>query len=213
MSQEAHWQQVYSAKGDEALSWFQRDPRVSLELFDAIHPRPRRVIDVGGGQSAFAAGMLSRGVEQVCVLDISSAAIARAKTRLGVDAVRVSWIVADVRHSVDALGLEDAGQFDLWHDRAVFHFLTDAADRARYVQVACAAVRPGGHMIIATFAPTGPDTCSGLPVCRYDAPSLEREFAPQFARVASATETHVTPWGKAQDFSYAVLQRSAIEHP
>jgi len=202
MHKKEHWERVYFTKDDTELSWFQAQPAVSLSLIDRLHPAPRRVLDVGGGQSALAGELMRRGVEQVSVLDIAASAIERGRKRLGPLADRVRWIVGDV------LEARDLGECDVWHDRAVFHFLTDAEDRRRYVAVASGAVRPGGHAILATFAPTGPEKCSGLPVCRYGPAALEAEFAPSFRPVDSTTETHPTPWGKTQDFTYVVLERS-----
>jgi SAM-dependent methyltransferase len=160
------------------------------------------VIDVGGGQSALACELLGHGVAEVAVLDISSAAVERGKKRLGPRADQVRWIVRDV------LEARDLGTFDLWHDRAVFHFLTDAEDRRRYVAAASRTVRPGGHAILATFAPTGPEKCSGLPICRYDASQLASEFGGSFRLERSTAEAHATPWGKTQDFTYVVMERT-----
>lgn len=202
MDRAAHWEGVYRAKGDRELSWHQDRPVVSLTLIDAIRPRPQRAIDVGGGQSAMAGALLERGVERVTVLEISPAAVERARARLGPAAGGVRWVVGDVLAPPEGLG-----EFDLWHDRAVFHFLTEAEERERYIASAGAAVRPGGHAVVAAFAPSGPERCSGLPVCRYDAAGIAGAFAPAFELVASASETHMTPWGKPQDFAYAVLRR------
>ncbi len=201
MDARQHWDTVYQTKADADLSWFQPSPAAALALIDALRPLPQSVIDIGGGQSALAGELVARGIEHVGVLDISSAAVQRGQERLGAAAAAVHWMVADV------LVAGDLGTFDLWHDRAVFHFLTEADDRRRYVAAAAGTVRVGGHAIISAFAPTGPEKCSGLAVCRYDAPSLSREFGPLFVPVASATETHQTPWGKAQDFIYVTLRR------
>ncbi|MCC6906639.1 MAG: class I SAM-dependent methyltransferase [Phycisphaerales bacterium] len=204
MSRREHWDAVYRSKRDAELSWFQAMPVVSLSLIEAISPPPCRVIDVGGGQSALARELLSRGIESVTVLDIASAAIERGRARLGPDHDWVNWIVADV--------LEDPelGKVDLWHDRAVFHFLTEAEQRCRYVAAASRAVGPGGHAIVATFALTGPEICSGLPVCRYDARRLAVEFGPAFRLIRSTEEAHTTPSGKTQDFVYALLARERV---
>lgn len=204
---QAHWEDVYRTKGDAELSWFQEEPTSSLVLIDRNRVRPARAIDIGGGQSSLAGILLDRGVAEVAVLDISSAAIERAKVRLGERATRVRWIVGDVLEVGD-VGLEDLGPVDLWHDRAVFHFLTDPAERARYAATAARAVVPGGALAVSTFAPEGPERCSGLPVHRFDADALEREFAPAFRLVDRAAETHVTPWGKAQPFTCALLRRT-----
>jgi len=202
MNRRDHWESVYRDKGDCDLSWFQARPEMSLSMIDGISSPPRRVIDIGGGQSALAGELLARGVEAVTVLDISGAAIERGKERLGPLAERVSWIVADVLDS------SDLGQFDVWHDRAVFHFLTGEEERRRYVAAAADAVFPGGHAIMATFALTGPEVCSGLQVRRYDAARLAREFAPSFQLLNCMAETHATPWGKTQDFTYVTLVRT-----
>lgn len=201
MSRREHWEAVYRDKADTELSWFQPHPGISLSLIEALRPAPRRVIDIGGGQSALASGLLARGIEDVTVLDIAETAIDRGRQRLGDRAQNIRWVVADV------LAADDLGRFDLWHDRAVFHFLTDPRDRARYIASAAGAVVPGGHVIIGTFAPTGPERCSGLEVCRYDAAALASEFAGPFRMADSAAETHRTPWGAAQDFTYVTLER------
>ncbi len=200
----AHWEGVYSQKPDAKLSWHQSDPTTSLALLAQLPAPPARVVDVGGGQSALAGILLERpGIEDVAVLDISLHAIDRARERLGPAAAsRVRWICCDL------LAAQGIGPVDLWHDRAVFHFLVDPADRARYIEAAARAVVPGGHAIVATFAPTGPERCSDLPVQRWDAPSLAAAFAPAFTLAAAATEQHVTPWGATQDFSYALLRRA-----
>lgn len=212
MDRRQHWQHVYETKADDQLSWFQPRPTTSLALIRAIVPAPASVIDIGGGQSSLAAALLREGVAHVAVLDISVVAIDRAKARLGQSADRVRWIVADVLEApspdTQRPGAPDLGTFDLWHDRAVFHFLTDSHDRQRYAQAAARAVRPGGHAVIATFAPTGPEKCSGLPVQRYDADALAAEFAPAFTPVRAESETHTTPWGKAQDFTCVLLRRA-----
>ena len=200
-----HWQAVYTNKADAELSWFQDRPSSSLALIRSIEPRPVRILDVGGGQSALAAALLDAGPADpstsIAVLDIAAAAIERAKARLGDRADRVRWIVGDV------LMLEALPAVDLWHDRAVFHFLVEPQDQRRYVEQAAAPVVPGGHLIVATFGPEGPERCSGLPVMRRDAASIEAAFAPAFRLIDSVSETHVTPWGKPQAFVYGLMQR------
>lgn len=204
-SRQEHWQAVYTTKRDAELSWFQDRPATSLDLVSSLVPRPVRVLDVGGGQSALA-GELLRAMPDapagaIAVLDIAPAAIERAKARLGSSADRVRWIVGDV------LEAPDLPTVDLWHDRAVFHFLADPDEQRRYAGRAAASVVPGGHLIVAAFGPEGPERCSGLPVARRDAASLEAAFAPAFRMVRSVLETHLTPWGKPQAFVYAVLRR------
>jgi len=198
-----HWENIYRSKSDTELSWLQDRPEASLSMLDAVGVTPRRVIDIGGGQSTFAAEALVRGAEDVVVLDIAEAAIERGKERSGAQAERVRWIVGD---ALDMLGLE-LGVFDLWHDRAVFHFLTEPSDRRRYIEAAATSVRAGGHVIIAAFAPDGPEQCSGLPVHRWGSDQLAAEFGQAFEMIRSEQESHRTPWGKPQAFTYALLKR------
>lgn len=200
-----HWEAVYRDKGEAQTSWFRAHLDKSLRLIDDLRlpETSTPVIDVGGGRSTLAEDMLSRGFSDVTVLDIAEPALRAARERLGADAVRVRWLVSDIAETV-----LPAGAFGLWHDRAAFHFFTDAAARARYVAAAASAVRAGGYAIIATFAADGPERCSALPVRRYDAQALAAEFAPHFELRDSAREEHVTPWGAVQPFTYVVLQRS-----
>ena len=202
---QAHWQSVYTSKADAELSWFQQHPSASLALISRIEPRPVRILDVGGGQSALVGALLDAGPndppESLAVLDLAPAAIERAKARLGDRSDRVRWIVGDV------LTLDALPKVDLWHDRAVFHFLVEPDEQRRYAERAADSVVPGGHLLVAAFALDGPERCSGLPVMRRDAASLEAAFAPAFRRVDSRSETHVTPWGKPQAFVYGLLQR------
>ncbi len=199
-----HWETVYRTKSDAELSWYQDEAAMSLRLIDeipSIDLRSARVVDIGGGQSAFAGAMLDRGVASMTVVDIAEAALERARVRLGDRAHRVTFVAANVLEA----GVITAA--DLWHDRAVFHFLSRPEDRLAYVRVAARTVVPGGHLLVATFARSGPERCSGLDVCRHDVASLTHEFAPSFTPIADATESHRTPWGKQQDFVYAVLRR------
>jgi len=159
------------------------------------------VIDVGGGTSVLADRLLDAGYA-VTVLDISQAALDRARQRLGARASQVRWIAADVT----AAG--DLGSFDIWHDRAVFHFLTDPVDRREYIALAEGSVRIGGHLVMGTFALDGPEKCSGLPVERYDAKKLAAELGTGFTLKTALHETHMTPWGKPQQFSFAVFERA-----
>jgi 2-polyprenyl-3-methyl-5-hydroxy-6-metoxy-1,4-benzoquinol methylase len=199
MSRKEHWESIYSARSDSEVSWTQVDPRTSLALIHHVLPGGA-VIDVGGGTSVLGQRLLEQGYA-VAVLDISQAALDRARQRLGDKAAEVRWIVADVT------AIEEVGQFDVWHDRAVFHFLTDAGDRSKYIALAERTVRVGGHLIIGTFALDGPEKCSGLPVERYDGRKLAEPFGDGFVLKKEIAETHVTPWGKPQRFTYAVLQR------
>ncbi len=197
-----HWEHVYSTKAESDVSWYQDEPGLSLELIRAVSPAEGgRVIDVGGGSSVLVDRLLELPFGQIAVLDIAETALAKARTRLGERAERVWWVVADV---TDAPAL---GTFDVWHDRAVFHFLTDPLDRKRYVDLARESVTEGGHLIIASFALDGPKQCSHLDVCRYDTHSLASELGEGFSLVREARETHKTPWGSSQPFIYGVFKR------
>lgn len=194
-----HWETVYTSKGDEELSWTQTEPTTSLSLI-AEACSADSVIDVGGGTSPLAERLLDRGYA-VTVLDISQAAIDRARRRLGTRASQVDWMVADVTAG------PDVGSFDVWHDRAVFHFLTASADRAAYVALLARTVSVGGHAVIATFALDGPEKCSGLEVRRYDGNALAAELGPRFRLVKSVPELHRTPWNAPQSFQYSLFKR------
>ena len=203
MKRQLHWEQVYLSKRPDEVSWFQPRPARSLELIDAAGVSAgAAVIDVGGGDSTLVDALLSRGVGDVTVLDVSAAALERARLRLGDRAAEVTWIEADVTSAE-----LPAAAYDVWHDRAVFHFLTDPAERSRYVALAARAVRPGGTLIVATFAPDGPARCSGLEVARYDADGLAREFAEGFALTSKLADVHRTPAGVEQRFTYVSLRR------
>jgi len=197
-----HWEHVYSAKAETGVSWYQDEPRLSLELIGAVAPAEGgRIIDVGGGASVLVDRLLDRPFERIAVLDISETALGKAKARLGERAERVRWVVADVTES------PELGTFDVWHDRAVFHFVTDPVDRRSYVELARRTVPEGGYLVIATFADNGPKQCSNLDICRYNARSLAAELGEDFWLVREARETHTTPWGSPQPFFYGVFRR------
>lgn len=201
MNRAEHWNTVYRTKGDHELSWYQPRPERSISLIESIRPLPRRAIDIGGGQSLLAGALIELGIEEVTVLDLAEAALERGRARLGDHAERVCWLQGDV------LALPDLGAVELWHDRAVYHFLNDDDDRARYRDAVERSVVSGGHLLLATFAPDGPERCSGLPVRRYDAEGLAAAFRPAFSLVCDAAEEHLTPWGARQRFTYALLRR------
>ncbi|HWE96111.1 MAG TPA: class I SAM-dependent methyltransferase [Tepidisphaeraceae bacterium] len=201
MDRRKHWEDVYGTRQDAELSWHETAPQPSLDLIVRACGGRGGVIDVGGGSSALVDGLLQQGFERIAVLDISHAALDRARARLGPAADRVQWIAADVTRA-DGLGL-----FDVWHDRAVFHFLTAPNDRRDYLGLARRTVPVGGHMVLATFGPNGPNRCSGLDVCRYDAAALAGELGPGFTMMTSTIHQHITPWGVAQEFLYAVFRR------
>lgn len=198
MTTKAHWESVYQTKAVDEVSWFRPHLEVSLTLIAQATPDiVSAVIDVGGGEATLVDDLVARGYGDVTVLDISQAAIDVAKGRLGPSGASVHWITGDIT----AVELE-AARYDVWHDRAVFHFLTSADDRAAYVRQVARAVRVGGHVIVATFGLNGPEKCSGLDVVRYDAENLHGEFGPKFRLLDSVTEVHETPWGTPQQFMY-----------
>jgi SAM-dependent methyltransferase len=197
-----HWDEVYGTKAEDAVSWFQEEPATSLRMLDeAGVPPTASVVDVGGGASRLVDALLARGHDDVTVLDISEHGVATARRRLGDDARRVGWVVADVTR------WEPSRAFDVWHDRAVLHFLTEPADAARYCAVAAQVVGAGGLVVVATFAPDGPETCSGLPVQRYDAAGLAALFGAAWEPEIAHRQVHVTPWGAEQPFTWLALRR------
>ena len=199
-----HWQGVYTSKGEAEVSWFQESPATSLEMIELAGVSPAAaIIDIGGGASRLVDALRDRGFQAVSVLDLSSAALETAKARLGAHSDQVEWIVADVTT------WQPARSYDLWHDRAAFHFLTDAPDRAAYVACLTKAIKTGGHAIIATFAPDGPERCSGLPVMRYDPESLGAMLGGAFTLVNSRRHEHTTPWGAKQRFQFSLFRRMA----
>jgi len=193
-----HWDQVYTTKTPEAVSWYQPHLARSLELIARAAPDlSAAIIDVGGGESTLVDDLLAKGYRDLTVLDISPTAIDVSKKRLGALAKNVTWLAADITESV-----LPGRHYDVWHDRAVFHFLTNASQRASYVRQVKHAMKRGGHVIVATFGPEGPTQCSGLDVVRYDADALHGEFGPQFRLEEHATEIHRTPSGTTQQFLY-----------
>ncbi len=204
MQAKAHWEKVYATRAATEVSWFQPHAERSLALIgDAGIPPTARIIDVGGGASTLVDDLLEAGYRDVTVLDLSANALAVARARLGPRAHGVRWLEANVLEAA----LPRHG-YDLWHDRAVFHFLTHAADRHAYVQLVLHAVRPGGLVIVATFAPDGPERCSGLPVMRYDPQGLHAEFGTPFTLLTHASEAHQTPAGRVQRFIYCLCRKA-----
>lgn len=194
----AHWEDVYGRKKPEEVSWFAPHLKRSLAFVEkAGLPHEAAIIDVGGGASTLVDDLLERGHSNVTVLDISANAIEVAKQRLGARALEVQWRVGDITE----VALPE-GAFDFWHDRAVFHFLRQPADREKYVANVRRALKPGGHILVATFGPEGPQRCSGLDVMRYSSDQLHGEFGDDFRKVESLTELHSTPSGGEQQFVY-----------
>ena len=201
MDRKQHWEEVYSQKAEDTVSWFQVHPDVSLELIQAAAAAPADpLIDVGGGASRLVDHLLQAGFTDLTVLDISEAALERAGARLGTAALKVQWLAVDVTR------WKPARLYRLWHDRAVFHFLTEAADRAAYLANLRAALKPGGHAVIASFAPDGPERCSGLPVQRYSPESLAAELGSAFRLKQGRTESHLTPAARVQQFQYSLFE-------
>jgi len=198
-----HWDSAY-AKGIAAVSWHQDEPRVSLQMLDALHVEPTSsVVDVGGGAALLVDALLARGFDDVTVLDLSAVALKHARSRLGSAGSRVTWCLDDVQ------AWRPRRRFQVWHDRAVFHFLTDDEARQRYVETLTTVTDESSFAVLATFAPTGPQTCSGLPVARYDAAGLAEQLGNQWALVRSTSEDHRTPWGTVQPFTWAAFRRAS----
>jgi SAM-dependent methyltransferase len=201
MVDQAHWDKAWDHRDPTGTSWYQPVPTMSLALIDAVAPDLHAgIVDVGGGASFLVDHLIARGYHDVTVVDIAAEALAHAQTRLA-GRPEVRWVVAD------ATTWQPDRVFDLWHDRAVFHFLTDEAHRASYIRTATRSIVAGGHLIIGTFALDGPAMCSGLPVQQYDKASLAAQFDTGFTLVYAATDDHVTPSGATQRFTFVVLQR------
>ncbi len=204
MDRAGYWNKIYAEKGDRELSWFQEQSTFSLTVLDRLGlAKDAAIIDVGGGgPSALAGELLDRGFTDISVLDVSAAALRRCRQRLADRADCVTWLEADITRFVPQR------QYDLWHDRAVFHFLTDPEDRSGYVAAMTRGLKPGGHAIIATFAPDGPPKCSGLDVVRWGPTALAETLGGVFSLMECFRETHQTPWGKPQAFVYCLFQHA-----
>ena len=204
MNSRAHWERIYERKAPSQVSWYQPHPQLSIELIWRTNvARTGRIIDVGGGTSTLVDHLLADGFQHITVLDVSATALQIARQRLGSRAAEVTWLEADITQ-VEL----PSHEYQVWHDRAVFHFLTHAEDRQRYVEAVQQAVCPGGHVIVATFALDGPPSCSGLEIARYDPDSLHGEFGSNFELVDSAREIHQTPAGVEQRFIYCYCRRA-----
>ena len=198
MDAKTHWEKVYKTKEPDAVSWYRAHLETSLALIErAAQSRSASIIDIGAGESTLVDDLLARGYDDITVFDVSETALEVTKKRLGSLAEQIKWIVADVTQ----VELERSA-YDVWHDRAVFHFLTSMEQRAAYVRNVAKAVKTGGHVIVSTFGLEGPTKCSGLEVSRYDAESLHGEFGPRFHLVESCKELHNTPFGATQQFLY-----------
>lgn len=204
MQPKQHWETVYTTKSTDSVSWFQPHASLSLDLIRATGlGKDAGIIDVGGGASTLVDDLLANGYSDLTVLDLSAHAMEAARKRLGKDECRVRWIEADITE-VDL----PAKRYDIWHDRAVFHFLTTPEQREAYVQTVFRSVKPGGHVIVATFAEDGPEQCSGLPVMRYRPEELHDQFGEAFTLLKHQKEAHHTPAGKVQQFVYCYCRRA-----
>jgi 2-polyprenyl-3-methyl-5-hydroxy-6-metoxy-1,4-benzoquinol methylase len=201
MKTDQHWEQVYRSRPTTEVSWYRAHLERSSESIRRIAPNPNAaILDVGAGASTLVDDLLSAGYTRLTALDIAASALESSRARLGRRAAEVNWVVGNV------LDIElPAQHFDVWHDRAVFHFLTSASDRQAYVAQMTAALRPGGHVLIATFGPEGPLRCSGLEVVRYDAQSLSKELGKAFRLIDWTLEHHETPAGATQQFLHALF--------
>jgi SAM-dependent methyltransferase len=202
MERKRHWETVHGQKAPEETSWYQATPALSLSMIaNAGFGPDASLVDIGAGASLLVDHLLEQGYRDLTVVDISSAALARARNRLGERAALVNWVEADVT------AFTPSRQFDLWHDRAAFHFLTEKTDREQYLAVLGKALRPGGQAIVATFAPGGPVKCSGLDIVQYDAARLGKELGPEFILLEQEAERHVTPAGGQQLFNFFRFER------
>jgi len=205
LDRRSHWEHVYHTKPTTEVSWFEAEPATSLALIQSVAPSGGRIIDVGGGASLLVDRLLAAGNWKVTVLDISATALKLAQDRLQEQANQVHWIQADITQ------VEQLSTFDVWHDRAVFHFLTTAEDRDKYLTRLHKALLPGGYLVLGTFSLQGPEKCSGLPVCRYDAESLAELLGTEYTLIEQHDHSHLTPVGTTQLFMFAVF-RNAGQH-
>lgn len=202
----SHWNNIYEMKQTTEFSWYQADPTISLGLIDSCGIKPSdSIIDVGAGSSLLVDRLLQCGFERLTVMDISDSALSNSQQRLEALANKVEWVEADVTR------FYSESKFDLWHDRAVFHFLTDENDRKKYIVSIESVLKPAGYVIIATFAVGGPEKCSGLPIVQYDAAKITAELGDKFDLIEERFEEHLTPTGKVQKFAYFLFQiRSGV---
>jgi 2-polyprenyl-3-methyl-5-hydroxy-6-metoxy-1,4-benzoquinol methylase len=202
MNVETHWEKIYREKAPDAVSWYRPHLETSLALIEKAAPeRGVSIIDVGGGESTLVDDLVAHGYQNITVLDVSRIAIDVTKKRLGSASEGVQWIATDIVNGELA-----TNAYDVWHDRAVFHFLTTMDQRVAYIRQVARAVKPGGHVLVSTFGPEGPTKCSGLEVVRYDAESLHAEFGVRFRMLDSIKELHHTPFGTTQQFLYCLCR-------
>ena len=196
-SRKDHWESIYERKGTKEVSWFQESPKISLELMKSFKlAKSAGIIDIGGGDSFFVDHLLELGFSDITVLDISEKAIARAKRRLGEKAERVDWIICNVSE------FKPTRSYDLWHDRAAFHFLITEAEVNNYIKIISQTIRPGGYFILGTFSENGPEKCSGLPIRQYSEDKMKTLLGNEFERIRCLESEHHTPSGYIQNFIF-----------
>lgn len=203
MDRREHWDEVYTRKAETSVSWYQPHAGMSLSYIKRAATSSTPIVDIGGGASTLVDDLLAEGFTDLTVVDVAGSALAKSRARLGDRAAHVAWVVADVTR------WRPPRQYGIWHDRAVFHFLTSREDQQAYIAAMAAHTAPGATAIMATFAPDGPEKCSGLPVQRYSAQELATRVGPAFQLIEEAQETHTTPWNATQKFTYAMLKRTA----
>ena len=198
-----HWENVYSTKAEDDVSWFQTYPKTSVEFVESLSvDLSANIIDIGGGDSRLVDALLDKGYQNIWVLDISAASIEKAQKRLGTDAAKVHWIVSDVTEFVPPV------KYHVWHDRAAFHFLTTEDKIASYVSIAEGAIDTGGYLVLGTFSENGPNKCSGLEIKQYSEASMTTRFADSFEKLRCITEDHQTPFNTTQNFTFCSFRRS-----
>lgn len=202
LKEKEHWENIYSIKAEDEVSWFQPYPKTSMEFVELFNlPLNANIIDIGGGDSHFVDALLNKGYKNVYVLDISENAIEKAKQRLGERASKVHWIVSDITE------FEPPVQFDFWHDRAAFHFLTTEDKIYKYVSIAEDAIKRNGYLILGTFSENGPTKCSGLDIKQYSEASMSARFEVAFDRIKCVTEDHRTPFDTTQNFLFCSFRK------
>jgi 2-polyprenyl-3-methyl-5-hydroxy-6-metoxy-1,4-benzoquinol methylase len=201
LNNKQHWDDIYTNKSPESVSWFQREPTLSIKLIQSFCGLQSRIIDVGGGASLLVDHLLNLGCSKVAVLDVSDRAIEYVKKRLANRATQVEWYVNDITQ------FTPGHTYDIWHDRAVFHFLNEEKSRKSYLSVLKNTIKPRGYVIIASFSKDGPKKCSGLDIVQYDTVSIQKEFGDEFILLENQLENHVTPAGNEQQFIYFIFQR------
>lgn len=202
LDNKAHWETIYSEKGEDEVSWFQPYPKTSMEFVELFNlPLDANIIDIGGGDSHFVDALLDKGYKNIYVLDLSANAIERAKQRLGNKADKIQWIISDITE------FEPPIQFDFWHDRAAFHFLTTVNKIYKYVSIAEDAVKKDGYLILGTFSEKGPSKCTGLEIKQYSEASMSARFEVAFDKIKCITEDHKTPFNTVQNFLFCSFKR------